>query len=268
MGTGSCSWRSCPRSRRPRTRPRSCWPRICWPRICWPRTCPRSCWPRTCPRSCRTRHCPPRCPRYCPPFVHAAPAYHAPLRAIAHPVAHAVAEVYPDEVSPYTYQYAVADDYSGSNFQAAETDDGTAARTGSYSVALPDGRTQHVSYTANDIDGYVATVTYDGQAAYPQAVAVAHPVAHAIARPVAYAAPVVHAAPLVHAAVHAAPVYRGAGQVSHQSVSKPYQGEHRATTQSKAFGATVAAVHDSPSRLNGAHSRNGLALVGHGALIG
>merc|ERR1712105_404422 len=101
--------------------------------------------------------------------------------------------------------------------------DGTAARTGSYSVALPEGRTQHVSYTANDIEGYVATVTYDGQAVYPEA-------------------------------VHAAPVYRGAGQVSHQSVSKPYQGEHRATTQSKAFGATVAAVHDSPSPLNGAHS--------------
>merc|ERR1711913_171460 len=55
-------------------------------------------------------------------------------------VGHAVAEVYPDEVSPYQFQYAVADDYSGSNFQASETDDGTAARTGSYSVALPDGR--------------------------------------------------------------------------------------------------------------------------------
>jgi len=68
------------------------------------------------------------------PVVHAAPAYHAPVHAIAHPVAHAVAEVYPDEVSPYQYQYAVADDYSGSSFQAAETDDGTAARTGSYSV--------------------------------------------------------------------------------------------------------------------------------------
>ena len=45
---------------------------------------------------------------------------------------------------------------------------------------------------------------------------------------------------------------RPAGQVSHQSVSKPYQGEHRSTTQSKAFGATVAAVADSPNRLNGA----------------
>merc|ERR1712181_193450 len=129
------------------------------------------------------------------PVVHAAPAYHAPVHAIAHPVAHAVAEVYPDEVSPYQYQYAVADDYSGSSFQAAETDDGTAARTGSYSVNLPDGRTQHVSYTANDIEGYVATVTYDGQAVYPEAV----PVAHAVAHPVAIARPVVHAAPVVHA---------------------------------------------------------------------
>merc|ERR1711910_245079 len=62
------------------------------------------------------------------PVVHAAPAYHAP-------VAHAVAEVYPDEVSPYTYQYAVADDYSNSNFNAAESDDGTGKREGSYSVA-------------------------------------------------------------------------------------------------------------------------------------
>merc|ERR1711922_90746 len=158
------------------------------------------------------------------PIVHAAPVVH---HAVAHPVAHAVAEVYPDEVSPYQYQYAVADDYSGSNFQAAETDDGTAARTGAYSVALPDGRTQHVEYTANDIEGYVATVTYDGQAVYPEAVPVAHPVA--VARPVVHAVarPVVHAAPVVaHAAVHAAPVYRGAGQFSHHSVSKPFQGEH------------------------------------------
>merc|ERR1712106_754811 len=47
---------------------------------------------------------------------------------------------------------------------------------------------------------------------------------------------------------------RPAGQVSHQSVSKPYQGEHRSTTQSKAFGASVAAVADSPNRLHGARA--------------
>ena len=242
--------------------------------------------------------------------VHAAPV-------LAHPApAYGPAEVYPDEVSPYTYNYAVADDYSASNFQAAESSDGTGNAEGSYSVALPDGRTQHVNYHSDPVGGYVAEVTYDGEAAYPDVIAhpapvhavahhaapvvhTAHAVAHPVARvahaspvvhsapvyrpsapavvhaapAVAHATPVVHAAhgvatPVVHAAVHAAPVYRGAGQVSHQSVSKPFQGEHRATTQSKAFGANVAAVHDSPSPLNGAHSRNGLAVVGHGAVIG
>ena len=68
--------------------------------------------------------------------------------------------MYPDEVSPYTYQYAVSDDYSGSQFSATETDDGTAARTGSYTVRLPDGRVQTVTYHANDRDGYVAEVNY------------------------------------------------------------------------------------------------------------
>jgi hypothetical protein len=88
-------------------------------------------------------------------------------------------EVYPDEISPYTYQYAVADDYSGSRFDASETDDGTSARQGSYSVNLPDGRIQHVNYHANNIDGYVAEVTYDGTASYPTAV-VGHGLAHGI----------------------------------------------------------------------------------------
>ena len=40
--------------------------------------------------------------------------------------------------------------------------------------------------------------------------------------------------------------------MSHQSASKPFQGEHRTTVQSKAFGATVAAVADSPNHLHGA----------------
>merc|ERR1719342_574845 len=62
-------------------------------------------------------------------------------------------------------------------------------------------------------------------------------------------------APVVAAGYHARP----AGQVSHQSVSKPYQGEHRSTTQSKAFGAGVAAVADSPNRLHGAK-----AVLAHG----
>merc|ERR1739845_282882 len=51
---------------------------------------------------------------------------------------------------------------------------------------------------------------------------------------------------------------RGAGQTSHQSVSKPFQGELRSTVQSKAFGAGIAAVSDSPNRLHGARG-----VIGH-----
>ena len=134
---------------------------------------------------------------------------------VAHPVAHAVASYNPGDLaepSPYNYQYAVADDYSGANFAQSEANDGTGAVSGSYSVNLPDGRIQHVNYEANDITGNVATVTYDGTASYPDIVgaahpvvghAIAHPVAHAVARPV-LAHPVAHAiTPVVsHAVAH------------------------------------------------------------------
>ena len=139
------------------------------------------------------------------------------------PVVHAVAGyAAPDlaEPSPYTYTYAVADDYSKANFQQSESNDGTGAVTGSYSVNLPDGRIQTVTYNANDLTGNVATVEYAGEAQYPPApaggyVAAAPVVAHAV-----HAAPVVaHAvhAPVVAHAVHTAPVVAHAthGIVAH-----------------------------------------------------
>merc|ERR1711881_623459 len=130
----------------------------------------------------------------------AAPQYAAP-------VVHAV-HAAPDlaEPSPYTYTYAVADDYSNANFQQSESNDGTGAVSGSYSVNLPDGRTQTVTYNANDITGNVAEVTYSGEAQYPTAPAggyVAAAPVHAV-----YNAPVVHSvrtSPVVHT-VHASPV--------------------------------------------------------------
>merc|ERR1740123_1024818 len=140
------------------------------------------------------------------PVVHAAPAYHAPVHAVAHAVA---------EVSPYTYNYAVADDYSNSNFNAGESSDGLGNAEGSYSVALPDGRIQHVNYHSDPVNGYVAEVTYDGPAAYPEAVvahaAPVHAVAHHAVAPLVHAAPVVHA---THAVAHAAPLVHG-GLVHH-----------------------------------------------------
>merc|ERR1712158_265529 len=141
---------------------------------------------------------------------HAAPVVHAAHAVHAAPVVHAVAHAAPvavhaagdlAEVSPYTYNYGVADDYSKAAFSQTESNDGTGVVEGSYQVNLPDGRVQTVNYHANDVDGYVAEVSYAGEAQYPEAV----PVAHAV-----HAAPVVahavHAAPVVAHAVHAAPL--------------------------------------------------------------
>ena len=118
--------------------------------------------------------------------AHAPVIAHAPV-AVAH-----AAVAYPDEPLPYTYTYAVNDDYSGSRFDAAETGDGAGGVSGKYSVALPDGRLQTVSYTANGYDGYVADVQYDGVPAYANAPLVAHaPVAHAVTPAVAVAHPAI-----------------------------------------------------------------------------
>ena len=57
---------------------------------------------------------------------------------------------YPDEAPVYKYTYAVKDDYSFSNFNAHEERDGYNA-AGGYQVALPDGRTQIVTYTATPV---------------------------------------------------------------------------------------------------------------------
>ena len=97
----------------------------------------------------------------------AAPApYHAPAPAYAPAPHHAPA--YKDEApKPYAFQYGVADDYSGANFNAQETADGKAV-SGSYQVALPDGRIQTVTYTADHYNGYVADVKYEGTPVYPK----------------------------------------------------------------------------------------------------
>ena len=162
-------------------------------------------------------------PAYHAPVVHAAPAYHAPVVKPAYHAAHPVDDL--AEASPYSFTYAVADDYSKAAFNAAETNDGAGTSSGSYSVALPDGRTQHVNYHTNDYDGYVAEVTYEGTAVYPEAVA--HPVAHGIAHPIhAVAHPVAHAVahPVVHAVAHPVAHHAVAHPVAHHAVAHPFLG--------------------------------------------
>merc|ERR1739838_290073 len=81
---------------------------------------------------------------------------------------HAPAPAYVDEApKPYAFQYGVADDYSGAKFSAQESADGKVV-TGSYQVALPDGRIQTVTYTSDHYNGHVADVSYTGTAVYPK----------------------------------------------------------------------------------------------------
>merc|ERR1712032_1515947 len=75
---------------------------------------------------------------------------------------------YADEPAYYTYEYAVNDDYSNSAFDANESRE-QYLTTGKYSVALPDGCIQTVTYTVDGGAGYVADVTYQGEAVYPPA---------------------------------------------------------------------------------------------------
>ena len=72
----------------------------------------------------------------------------------------------PSEPAKYAYQYGVKDDYTNNNFGQAESRDGYSA-TGEYFVNLPDGRLQKVTYSVNGDGGYVADVTYTGEAQYP-----------------------------------------------------------------------------------------------------
>ncbi|XP_050720260.1 pro-resilin-like isoform X1 [Eriocheir sinensis] len=94
-------------------------------------------------------------PSYGPP----APSYHAPA-----PSYHAPS---PDAPPKYDFNYAVKDEYSSNDFGAQEARDGYNTQ-GSYYVLLPDGRLQRVSYTVNGDSGFVADVTYEGEAQYPQ----------------------------------------------------------------------------------------------------
>merc|ERR1712170_277790 len=189
-------------------------------------------------------------PAYHAPVVHAAPAYHAP-------VAHAgyVADDL-SEVSPYSYTYAVADDYSGAAFNQAENNDGAGVVDGEYSVNLPDGRIQHVKYHANDYDGYVADVTYEGTPTYGAA-----PVAHAAP---AYHAPVVaHAAPVVAHAVHAAPVVAHAvhAPVAHAVHAAPVVHAAHAVHAPVVAHPVAHAVHAAPVVAHSVHAAPVVAPV-------
>ena len=64
---------------------------------------------------------------------------------------------------PYDFEYGVKDQPSNTDFSRKESSDGNTVM-GEYKVLLPDGRTQTVTYKADDQTGFQAAVKYDGEA--------------------------------------------------------------------------------------------------------
>lgn len=117
---------------------------------------------------------------------------------------------------PFDFSYEVKDDATYQDYSHKESSDGKVV-TGSYRVVLPDGRTQIVSYKADE-NGYVADVKYEGEAkyaeykpsatpAYPKPVDPAYPkqVEPAYSQP-AYPAPA-YPAPAYPAPAYSKPAY-------------------------------------------------------------
>ncbi|XP_042239583.1 cuticle protein 7-like [Homarus americanus] len=105
-------------------------------------------------------------PQYSSPTPAYNPSAHS-YNAPAHPrPSYSAAPAYPDTPPQYNSQYAVRDDYSGNDYGHEESRDGYNTQ-GTYSVLLPDGRVQRVTYYVDGDSGYVAEVTYEGEAQYP-----------------------------------------------------------------------------------------------------
>lgn len=71
------------------------------------------------------------------------------------------------EGMPFEFGYQVNDEYSGNDFSHRAESDGHVTE-GEYRIALPDGRMQIVTYTADHEDGYKAEVKYEGEARYDE----------------------------------------------------------------------------------------------------
>ncbi|XP_068210409.1 pro-resilin-like [Palaemon carinicauda] len=75
-------------------------------------------------------------------------------------------ESYESTEAKYDFDFAVKHDYTGNDFGHQESRDSDETR-GSYYVQLPDGRLQTVTYYVDGDSGYVAEVSYQGEARYP-----------------------------------------------------------------------------------------------------
>ncbi|EFX71657.1 hypothetical protein DAPPUDRAFT_59953, partial [Daphnia pulex] len=110
-------------------------------------------------------------PYVSPPALYYPPSNYKENKPAYQPEYNKPAEYAPksyDVPTPYHFNWAVKDDYTYNNFDQQESSDGNGYVSGSYRTLLPDGRTQIVTYKADDYTGYVADVKYEGYAKYPE----------------------------------------------------------------------------------------------------
>merc|ERR1711887_47444 len=80
-------------------------------------------------------------------------------------------QAYDYSPDPFHFQYGVHDDKYYTDFSEVRSGDKAGNIRGEYSVALPDGRIQHVSCLADgNYGGTVMDVKYDGEAHHPDVV--------------------------------------------------------------------------------------------------
>ena len=78
---------------------------------------------------------------------------------------------YDERPDPFHFQYGVHDDKYYTDFSEVRSGDEAGNIKGEYTVALPDGRIQHVIYHADgNYGGSIMEVKYDGEARHPDVV--------------------------------------------------------------------------------------------------
>merc|ERR1712008_557582 len=74
-------------------------------------------------------------------------------------------DVYDERPDPFHFEYGVHDDKYHTDFSEQRSGDESGSMKGEYTVALPDGRVQHVIYHADGgYGGTIMEVTYSGEA--------------------------------------------------------------------------------------------------------
>ena len=90
--------------------------------------------------------------------------------SLGHGHGHGHVDEYNEKPDPFHFEYGVHDDKYHTDFSEHRSGDEAGNIKGEYTVALPDGRIQHVKYVADNYGGTTMHVEYSGEARHPDVV--------------------------------------------------------------------------------------------------